>query len=100
MRVARAVLYDFSDLGRGSTMRLLDASGAIVLQGYLPGCSEASRDVCLAIACACKVTLEVIGAPEDAPAPVATLDRTSKYEVRRPATEVIKGKATGQCLLF
>jgi len=90
MHVARAVLYDFCDLGRGSTLRLLNGSNGIVLQGYLPGCGEAARDVCLAIAVACDVPLEVVGSPATVHDDVAPAKKI----------ENLKGKSTGQCLLF
>lgn len=106
--VARAVLYDFSDRGEPSTLRLLDGTGLILSQTIVRGDWLDGRRVCLAIAGAFGLTLDVVGPPvtvrrsrEGASSPDTTLDTPAQYEVKQPAkTEVIKGKATGQCLLF
>ena len=82
--VARAVLYDLSDRGQASTLRVLDTSGLILSQTTVRSDWPDGRRVCLAIAGACGLTLEVVGSPE----PVA-----SQVEVR-------KGRSTGQSLLF
>ena len=101
MHVTRAVLYDLTDVGRGSTLRLLDESGQILLQGHLCGQDSEIRDLCLRIVAACDVALEYVGpgASIRRSPPLLTLDPWQSYEVARPV-EVRKGKSTGQCLLF
>lgn len=69
MPAERLVLFDFSDRREPSTLRLLDGTGRILLQGYLPGDPAEVREVCLRLAAGLDLTLDCRGPPKQTLAP-------------------------------
>lgn len=101
----KAILYDFTDQGRGWTLRLIE-DGRMVMQAHLLG--DVGRRIANRIVESFAAPMDVVGPPpgreerSESPVPDRTVDPAAVYEVatKPPPAELVPAAERNQLALF